>query len=67
MRLTYFVDNWESQLSPVEKNTFVELFKKVDADNKGIVLQDEAFPFFKTSNIPENILTQVRKKYQRDY
>lgn len=51
--------NWESQLSVIEKNTFLDLFKKVDADNKGIVLHDEAMDFLKKSDIPQNILTQV--------
>ncbi|KAI7892703.1 uncharacterized protein EV154DRAFT_181786 [Mucor mucedo] len=52
------VANWESQLSVIEKNTFLDLFKKVDADNKGIVLHDEAMDFLKKSDIPQNILTQ---------
>lgn len=53
------IDNWESQLSILEKNTYLDLFKKVDADNKGIVLHDEAMDFLKKSDIPQNILNQV--------
>lgn len=53
------IDNWDSQLTALEQNSYLELFKKVDADGKGIVLQDEALPFFKTSNVPDNILTEV--------
>ncbi|KAL7321388.1 hypothetical protein PS15m_001158 [Mucor circinelloides] len=50
--------DWQSQLSIVEKNTYLDLFQKVDADNKGIVLQDEAMEFLKKSDIPQNILSQ---------
>ncbi|CAO3649436.1 unnamed protein product [Mucor fragilis] len=50
--------DWQSQLSAVEKNTYLDLFQKVDADNKGIVLQDEAMEFLKKSDIPQNILSQ---------
>ncbi|KAK4521512.1 Rab-GAP TBC domain-containing protein [Mucor velutinosus] len=50
--------NWQSQLSVVEKSTYLDLFQKVDADNKGIVLQDEALEFLKKSDIPQNILSQ---------
>ncbi|KAI9358954.1 hypothetical protein BD770DRAFT_342951 [Pilaira anomala] len=51
-------NNWESQLSILEKNTYLDFFKKVDADNKGIVLHDEAMDFLKKSDIPQNILDQ---------
>ncbi|KAG2231880.1 hypothetical protein INT48_008906 [Thamnidium elegans] len=51
-------NNWESQLSVLEKNTYLDLFKKVDADNKGIVLHDEAMEFLKKSDVPQNILNQ---------
>ncbi|KAL9552925.1 hypothetical protein MBANPS3_003541 [Mucor bainieri] len=50
--------DWQSQLSVVEKNAYLDLFQKVDADNKGIVLQDEAMEFLKKSDIPQNILSQ---------
>ncbi|GAN02001.1 epidermal growth factor receptor substrate 15 isoform X5 [Mucor ambiguus] len=50
--------DWQSQLSVVEKSTYLDLFQKVDADNKGIVLQDEAMEFLKKSDIPQNILSQ---------
>ncbi|KAI8378906.1 hypothetical protein BD560DRAFT_487807 [Blakeslea trispora] len=49
---------WEAQLSVLEKNVYLDYFKKIDSDNKGIVLQDEAIPFLKMSAIPDNILMQ---------
>jgi hypothetical protein len=48
-------------LTPQEKQIYLDYFKKVDSDNKGIVLQEEAVSFLQQSDIPQNILTQVRK------
>jgi hypothetical protein len=55
-----YIANWQTQLTVLEKNTFLDFFKQVDADNKGIVLQDEAMEFLKKSDIPQNILLQVK-------
>ncbi|KAI8393474.1 uncharacterized protein BYT42DRAFT_551153 [Radiomyces spectabilis] len=51
-------DHWQSKLTPQEKQVYADLFKKVDADDKGIVLKDEAMAFFKKSNVPMNILSE---------
>lgn len=51
-------NNWETQLSEVERTAYTNYFKRVDADEKGIVLHDEAMDFLKKSDIPENILKQ---------
>jgi hypothetical protein len=65
--LIFYVANWQTQLTVLEKNTFLDFFKKVDADNKGIVLQDEAMDFLKKSDIPQNILMQVKISKPRPF
>ncbi|KAI7899982.1 uncharacterized protein BX663DRAFT_519194 [Cokeromyces recurvatus] len=58
--------NWQSLLTIPEKNTYLDLFKKIDADNKGIILQDETLAFLRKSSIPENILMQFWNAVDND-
>ncbi|KAG0193404.1 hypothetical protein DFQ28_005408 [Apophysomyces sp. BC1034] len=51
--------HWESLLDPNEKQAYVELFRTADTDGKGILLKDEAMSFFKRSDVPANILTEI--------
>jgi hypothetical protein len=54
---------WESQLDTHERQSYLDLFTKVDSDNKGIALKDEAMAFFSKSSIPTNILSEVKHAY----
>ncbi|CAO3594930.1 unnamed protein product [Absidia cylindrospora] len=50
---------WETQLDSQERQAYLDLFSKVDADNKGIALKDEAMAFFTKSSVPNNILAEI--------
>ncbi|ORZ23441.1 hypothetical protein BCR42DRAFT_447129 [Absidia repens] len=50
---------WETQLDSQERQAYLDLFSKVDADNKGIALKDEAMAFFTKSSVPNNILSEI--------
>ncbi|CAO3649453.1 unnamed protein product [Cunninghamella echinulata] len=50
---------WETQLETQERQAYLEIFSKVDTDNKGIALKDESMAFFKKTAIPDNILEEI--------
>ncbi|KAI9309705.1 hypothetical protein BJ944DRAFT_172591 [Cunninghamella echinulata] len=50
---------WETQLETQERQAYLEIFSKVDIDNKGIALKDESMAFFKKTAIPDNILEEI--------
>lgn len=56
----YYVGQWETLLEAHERQAYLDLFTKVDRDNKGIALKDEAMAFFKKSSVPDNILAEVK-------
>ncbi|KAI9030800.1 hypothetical protein CLU79DRAFT_831332 [Phycomyces nitens] len=50
---------WESLMDPQELQIYADLFRKVDVENKSILLKDEAMSFFRKSDVPNNILTEI--------
>ena len=47
------------EISDEEKVAYSELFKQADSTNKGIVLPNDAVPFFLKSGLPQETLGLV--------
>ncbi|KAI8972325.1 hypothetical protein BDB01DRAFT_839405 [Pilobolus umbonatus] len=59
-------NNWESYLSQQERQAYREIFNKIDADTKGVVLQEETMNYLKNYSIPQNIMDQLWQRVDDD-
>ena len=59
------MSSWDAQLTPQESKYFLQLFKNASQSQEGIVTGIEAVRFFATSGVPNEILSEVKKKKER--